>query len=215
VIFNRTAYQRQVIQKQAGNQGTDVTPLTHRIPERYGIPEQPASRARLDFQMGMKDRTCESLGNRQADDVGWLGGTREHESAVERRRDVIRMRRSATRDFPAHRALEKQVEGCRSSQQFVGRHEGRDCGRTAASKAAGKRQPLVNPQPDATCSAEPLQQRLNGSACGVLRWITRQLTTIPLDSGNFDNPGFPSLGDDDITWRIKRKAEDIEPAADV
>ena len=141
---------------------------------------------------------------------------RQHESAIERRRDVVGMCGAAAGHFAAHRALEQHVERRRAAEQLVDRDDRRDRAGAAAADAAGERHALVNREADAPSRPQPRRAAPSTAAPAVLRAGSRDSRPPSPSMATISTPATVGrLGDDDVARRVERKAEHVEAAGDV
>ena len=213
-VLERTRQQREVGAVQGVDERAEVRPLANRVAERHRRAEERAGAGGLDLEIRVHDDRGQARRYGQAHDVGWIWHAHEDESAVDRGRDVVAVRRSGADalafECAGHQRLERRVR----AEQTIDRHDGRDRAGGAAAETARQRQAFADGDRHTATLAEDREQRLGGDTGRVLRRIAREAALIAGDLVDAHGPRREARGHL-VARRIEREAEDVEPARDI
>ena len=126
------------------DEGAQIRALADGVAQRHLSPEQRARFRCFDLEVRMDDDRGQAVWHRQADDVRRIGGADEDEATVNRRRDVVAMRRAGAAPFAFERAGEQAIERRLRADERVDRDDRGDGAGGAAAESAREREAFAD-----------------------------------------------------------------------
>ena len=226
---------------QAVDERAEIGPLAHGVGERNRVAQHRPRARRFNFEVRVHDDGRQPGRHRKADHVGRIRHADQHETAAQRRHDVVGMHGPGGDALTLERAGDQRVDRrARVGERVDGNHRGRRA-RGAAAQAARQRQAFADGQDDVSTIAKALEKRLRRDAGGVARRLARQTPAEPFEKGPRGDARriarrlerqtaavARDLADRDaaltaggergrhfVARRLEREAEDVEAACDV